>query len=582
MFWIRLCIGIIFANTVILAFGQTNDEVSNATNLPIVIQITADNKYYEYINPVNTSNNLATSSNIEIPSQWSSVGKDVWFSFNINTSFVSFLVVGGENQDELKSPLISLYTYQSGTSNLVEVTNGLAMVKEGNTCALKAFITPNQLYFLRVSADNNAIGTFQLRTIDLYEVSPSNVSCETDPIYLCSATNYSRSDGEQTTDYIYRWTASRDAPLTFTITPNVIDDIDWALFDLTEINGCQNISPQITPIRYAYGHGIACPDYYYSQTGLNMSSVDFFEGGGCLPLLDGFVKYLEMKANHEYALLISNWSNQQRGYNVEFNNLALLEPTISITASCIQTRTISLTIMQVSNYTYQWDGPNGFVASGANVSLSPLTDTGEGVFTVTTYWGNCYTITTKYFEGLDKSPNIQFTTEPTLPANLDEYGVISITNNTQLANNYLWDFGDGYTSTSVNPSHVYLKEGIYQIKLVAYNEKCEISASSTEKVVVSFSKNALLLKRVYRPSAGDDRLANFSIFDKESNGYCTFMVIDLSGNMVYYNENYKNDWNFENQLTHKTLENGTYYYKVFFRTTNGKLYKGENYFDIVD
>ena len=35
---------------------------------------------------------------------------------------------------------------------------------------------------------------------------------------------------------------------------------------------------------------------------------------------------------------------------------------------------------------------------------------------------------------------------------------------------FLWDFGDGETSTEENPSHAYLEEGKYDIKLVAINE----------------------------------------------------------------------------------------------------------------
>lgn len=43
-------------------------------------------------------------------------------------------------------------------------------------------------------------------------------------------------------------------------------------------------------------------------------------------------------------------------------------------------------------------------------------------------------------------------------------------NNSINADNYLWDFGDGNTSTEVNPSHVYQGGGIYDLSLIAYNE----------------------------------------------------------------------------------------------------------------
>ena len=35
---------------------------------------------------------------------------------------------------------------------------------------------------------------------------------------------------------------------------------------------------------------------------------------------------------------------------------------------------------------------------------------------------------------------------------------------------YLWDFGDGNTSTDVNPSHIYAAAGDYDVTLYAYND----------------------------------------------------------------------------------------------------------------
>ena len=47
---------------------------------------------------------------------------------------------------------------------------------------------------------------------------------------------------------------------------------------------------------------------------------------------------------------------------------------------------------------------------------------------------------------------------------------ISIKNLSINADNYFWDFGDGYTSEAVNPVHVYYDEGLYYIELTASND----------------------------------------------------------------------------------------------------------------
>lgn len=61
-----------------------------------------------------------------------------------------------------------------------------------------------------------------------------------------------------------------------------------------------------------------------------------------------------------------------------------------------------------------------------------------------------------------------------LPASDFEYEVIEggnvdFTNASSQADSYTWDFGDGNTSNSVNPSHVYDVEGVYTVTLTSQN-----------------------------------------------------------------------------------------------------------------
>jgi len=43
-------------------------------------------------------------------------------------------------------------------------------------------------------------------------------------------------------------------------------------------------------------------------------------------------------------------------------------------------------------------------------------------------------------------------------------------NNSRDAESYLWDFGDGQTSTEETPSHYYSDTGNYTVSLTAYNK----------------------------------------------------------------------------------------------------------------
>ncbi|MCB0683229.1 MAG: PKD domain-containing protein, partial [Saprospiraceae bacterium] len=47
---------------------------------------------------------------------------------------------------------------------------------------------------------------------------------------------------------------------------------------------------------------------------------------------------------------------------------------------------------------------------------------------------------------------------------------VDLTNMSTDADSYLWDFGDGETSTESDPSHTYTEDGTYLVSLTATNE----------------------------------------------------------------------------------------------------------------
>jgi len=117
---------------------------------------------------------------------------------------------------------------------------------------------------------------------------------------------------------------------------------------------------------------------------------------------------------------------------------------------------------------YEWD-----FGDGAN----PATGNTEGPHTVTySTSGNKTisltingTITQSYTEMIEviAQPEADF-----IYSFLNTYDVIFSSNSVN-ATTYLWDFGDGDTSTDDNPNHTYLAEGIYDVSLIAMNGDCE-------------------------------------------------------------------------------------------------------------
>ncbi len=80
-------------------------------------------------------------------------------------------------------------------------------------------------------------------------------------------------------------------------------------------------------------------------------------------------------------------------------------------------------------------------------------------------------------QNTNEKPVVAFsysTTDDTAPVR------ITFANQSQNATSWIWDFGDGTSSTDPNPVHLYTTGGTYQIKLIAFNE----TGSNTAGVAV--------------------------------------------------------------------------------------------------
>ena len=146
---------------------------------------------------------------------------------------------------------------------------------------------------------------------------------------------------------------------------------------------------------------------------------------------------------------------------------------------------------------------------------------------------------------------------------------VNFTNNSKNASVYQWTFGDGNSSTAMEPSNTYLKEGIYKIQLIA---------SSNNKCIDSLSKPITVYKwtipNVFTPN-GDGENDYFTV---KSIG-----IINVDGE-IYNRWGVKlNEWHsaaggWDGTVITTELESppGTYYYIITITDINGgkSSYKG--------
>jgi len=147
---------------------------------------------------------------------------------------------------------------------------------------------------------------------------------------------------------------------------------------------------------------------------------------------------------------------------------------------------------------------------------------------------------------------------------LSEGGIVNITNQSQNAVTYSWDFGDGGYSTAIHPNYIYAAVGNYTIVLNSLNDNCTEQSSKNITVlaspnvvtsVESIKKNQFILQNF---GSGNYQLIS-------PNQILTMIAIyDITGKLVANESNKKLTYNFslENHpsgiyIIHALFKDGT-------------------------
>jgi PKD repeat protein len=101
--------------------------------------------------------------------------------------------------------------------------------------------------------------------------------------------------------------------------------------------------------------------------------------------------------------------------------------------------------------------------------------------------------------------------EPPIPANQPTASFttvvdglrVTFTNTSTFGQTYLWEFGDGTTSTAVNPVHTYAQDGFYRVRLTATNANGNHSVSQNMLVSITPLTDALLQGGPWRVRLGE-------------------------------------------------------------------------------
>ena len=207
-----------------------------------------------------------------------------------------------------------------------------------------------------------------------------------------------------------------------------------------------------------------------------------------------------------FILVITNYSNVT--CNISFSKVAgtgttdcgILPPLVDNDGPYCVGETIHLTANGQAGATYSWTGPGGFSSNQQNPTRPNCTMAMAGTYTCTIAVGSqTNSATTEVIIYPQPTANFTFTSvcmgEPT------QFTSTSTTNPSgQQITSYLWDFGDGQTSTQQNPSHLYPSARNYQVTLTVSCGNGLCTSSKTQTVTVYAAPVA---------NAGPDQFINY-------------------------------------------------------------------------
>ncbi|NBP74832.1 MAG: PKD domain-containing protein [Crocinitomicaceae bacterium] len=216
-----------------------------------------------------------------------------------------------------------------------------------------------------------------------------------------------------------------------------------------------------------------------------------------------------------------------------------------------------------SNTSYSWSASNGLTGTGAQ---SSLTFTSGGVYDITLIAGlnGCSTTTTlNNYVAVDNYPIASFV--PSSNAFTELSQSLELTNTSSGANSYTWDFGDGASSTEINPNHIFTDNtNGHTITLVAAST---MGCTSTYQISIEFEEGLIFyIPNTFTPD-GDGHNQTFKpVFTSGFDPYNYEMLIyNRWGEIIFETHDVTYGWDGTYAFENSICQYGIYTYKITFK-----------------
>jgi gliding motility-associated-like protein len=244
--------------------------------------------------------------------------------------------------------------------------------------------------------------------------------------------------------------------------------------------------------------------------------------------------------------------------------------TVSMPCNSSST-TLNGTSSTTDPVTFEWAGPDaGSISSATNIASPTVTMPGTYTLTVTNLSNGCVATSTvqvtldNVVAGFNADPIIG-----EIPL------TVTFTNTSVGATSYIWNFGNGSTSTFTNSSTVYTSEGTYTVTLIAYSGAC---SDTIRKTIVAEHGFSIEIPNVFTPN-GDGANDAFHIKTsgvKSAEGF----IYNRWGQLLHSWDALNTSWDGK-ASNGEDCPDATYYYLIKVIDKKGKEHVAPGYVLII-
>lgn len=220
------------------------------------------------------------------------------------------------------------------------------------------------------------------------------------------------------------------------------------------------------------------------------------------------------------------------------------------------TDTIRLSTPAQTDVTYKWTGPGNFTSAEREPTIPVTSKAVAGVYTLTVSRGDCFTPPVNItIPAIYNNPVAAFRTDPKAPAKLSFPVTVRFFNQSTDADSYLWDFGDGTTSTDESPEHTYTGRGNYDVTLTAFKtDVCNVSL--VQGTFMISEAGAIFIPNTFTPN--NDAVNDEFVVNMNNIRTYRIQIFNRYGILMYSSTDLVENW--KGTYQNQPVPVGTYYY----------------------